>query len=152
MADLNLSVPTGDISVTSTPKTWLTIKAPANQRVKIKGVEIFGKGTTNSDTPVKVELGLITTDGQTGTATSVTPLAQDGDMAETAQTVCFKSYGTEPTTYGSILRTWAVHPQTGLVVYFPLHDEIKLKGGQELGFRLTANQTEPMDMNVIIEE
>lgn len=152
MSALNLQVQTGEISVTSTPKTWLTIKAPANQRVKIKGWGIFGKGTSNTDTPVKVEIALITTDGETGTATAVTPVPNDGDMGETPQSTCFKSYGTEPTTYGAIMRTLEVHPQTGLVEYLPLHDEIVLKGGTELGFRLTSNQNEPMSLNVFIEE
>jgi hypothetical protein len=152
MADLNLQINAGEISVTSTPKTVLTLKAPATQRLKIKGFEVCGKGTSNTDTPVKVELGLITSDGQTGTATAVTPNPLDGDLSETPQGTYFKNYGTEPNTYGNILRTWEVHPQTGLFLYFPLHDEIKLKGGQELGVRLTSNQAETMSLVAIVEE
>src|SRR5262249_19236527 len=56
MSALNFQVATGETSITSTAKTVVTITAPANQRVKIKGVSIFGKGTSNTDTPVKVEL------------------------------------------------------------------------------------------------
>src|SRR5205823_2986459 len=105
-------------SVTSTAKTFLTMKAPTNQRLKVKGFEICGKGTSNTDTPVKVELGLITTDGQTGTATAVTAVPLDGDVTSGTPTgTYYKNYGTEPTTYGSILRTWEIHPQTGLFLY-----------------------------------
>lgn len=150
MADLNLQVSVGEVSVTSTPKTQLTIKAPANQRLKIKGFEVFGKGTSTTDTPVKVEIGLVTADSVPGTSTpTVTP--HDGDYAETAQGTYKTGYSTEP-TYGNILRTWEVHPQTGLIVYFPLHDEIKLKGAQELGVRLTSTQAETMSLNAIVEE
>jgi hypothetical protein len=152
MADLNLAVSAGECAVTNVAKTFLTLKAPTNQRIRIKGIEIFGKGTSNTDTPVKVELGRITTDGQTGTATAVTPDPLDEDSAETPQGTYYKNYGTEPTTYGHIMRVWEVHPQTGLVVYFPLHDEIKLAGGKEMGIRLTSNQNETMALNVIVEE
>jgi hypothetical protein len=152
MADLNLQINAGEVAVTNVAKTFLTMKAPTNQRIKIKGFEICGKGTSNTDTPVKVELGLITTDGQTGTATAVTPGPHDGDFAETPQGSYFKNYGTEPTTYGAILRTWEVHPQTGLFIYFPMHDEIKLKGGQELGVRMTSNQNETLALVAVVEE
>jgi hypothetical protein len=40
MAALNLQVSPGEISVTSTAKTFLTLKAASNQRVKLKGFEI----------------------------------------------------------------------------------------------------------------
>ena len=152
MACLSLQLALGEISITSTPKTFLTVKAPANQRVKIKGFEIYGKGTSNTDTPVKIELNLITTDGETGTATAVTPQPLDTDLAETPQGTYYKSYGTEPTTYGANLRTMEVHPQTGLVIYYPLHDEVIVAGGKEVGFRFTSNQNETMAFTVIVEE
>jgi hypothetical protein len=82
----------------------------------------------------------------------VTPVANDGDMGETPQGTYFKNYGTEPTTYSSIMRTYEVHPQTGFSLYFPLHDEIILKGGTEIGFRLTSNQNETMSLNILVEE
>jgi hypothetical protein len=151
MADLILQVPTGEVSLTGgTAKTVLTLKAPTNQRLKLKGLEVFGKGTSNTDTPVRCEIGLITTDGQT--PPTITPLPNDGDLGETPQGTYKGPYSSEPSTYGSILRTWEVHPQTGLVVYFPMHDEIKLKGGQELGVRLTSTQSETFSVNAIVEE
>lgn len=152
MSALNLSVSTGEISVTATPKTFLTLKAPANQRLKIRGLKFFGKSAVATDVPVKVELGLITTNGQTATATAITPPPIDGDLAETPQGSYFKNYGTEPTTYGTILDTLEVSPQTFLVLYFPEGQEIILKGGQELGLRLTATSTEVMSITAMVEE
>ena len=150
MADLNLQVNPGEISVTSATKTFLTIKAPANQRLRIKGIEVFGKGTSNTDTPVKLEIGNITADAVGGTSTP-TVSAHDGDYGETAQATYKTGYASEP-TYGNIYRTWEVHPQIGLVVYFPLHDEIKLKGGQGFALRLTSNQNETVAVNLLVEE
>ncbi len=150
MADLNLQVNCGEISVTSTTKTFCTIKAPANQRLRIKGIEVFGKGTSNTDTPVKLEIGTVTADSVGGTS-APTVSAHDGDYAETPQATYKTGYSSEP-TYGNIYRTWEVHPQIGLIVYFPLHDEIKIKGGAELGIRLTSTQSETMSLNVIVEE
>jgi hypothetical protein len=152
MADLNFKVSTGEASITSTAKTVATITAPANQRVKIKGISIFGKGTSNTDTPVKVEL-LRYASISGGTAGSVTTSKPDGDMGETVQSTIAGNYSAEPTyTTGVTEETWEVHPQTGMSVYFPLHDEIKLKGGQGFALRATSNQNETLSFNVLCEE
>jgi hypothetical protein len=155
MADLLCSASVPAASVTSTAATFILLKAPANQRVKIKGLEIFGKGTSNTDTPVKVELLTATaiSGGTAGTAPTVLP--QDTEMAETIQTTATGNYSAEPTytpAGGNVLRTWYIHPQTGAAVYLPMHDEIKLKGGTYLGVRLTSNQSETFGLNVIFEE
>jgi hypothetical protein len=150
MADLNLQCNVGECSVTSTTKTFFTVKAPANQRMRIKGLEVMGKGTSNTDTPVKVEIGKVTADAVGGTS-AVTTSPHDPDYAETPQATYKTGYGSEP-TYGNIYRTWEVHPQTGLIVYFPMHDEIKISGGTELGIRMTSNQSETMALVVIVEE
>lgn len=150
MSALKLQGNVGEISVTSTTKTFATVKAPANQRLKIKGFEITGKGISNTDTPVKVEVGLVTADAVAGT-TSITMTPNDGDLAETPQGTYKTTYASEP-TYGNIMRTWEVHPQAGLFYNFPEHDEIVIKGGSELGVRFTSNQNETMGLVVLVEE
>jgi hypothetical protein len=151
MAALNLQIATGEVSLTgSTPKTVFSLTAPANQRIKLKGLEIFGKGTSNTDTPIKVEISKITTDG--GTATTATAQPLDGDIGTTPQGTYKTNYTAEPSTYGANLRTWEVHPQTGLINYFPLHDEIIVKEGTEIGVRLTSGQAETVSLNAIVEE
>jgi hypothetical protein len=151
VADLILNVPTGEISlVAATAKTVLMAKAPTNQRLKIKGIEIFGKGISPTDVPMKIELSIITTDG--GTATTITPQANDNELAETPQGTYKANYSVEPTTYGANLRVWEVHPQTGLIVYFPMHDEPTLKGGTIFGVRVTAAAAQTLSANLIIEE
>jgi len=152
MSALNFQVSTGESSFTSTAKTAITVVAPSNQRVKIKGLEVFGQGTSNTDTPVKVELMTFASISG-GTAGTVTTSKQDGDMGETIQSTIAGNYTAEPIyTTGVTVRVWNVHPQTGIAVYFPLHDEILLKGGAGFGVRLTTNQNETMSVNLICEE
>jgi hypothetical protein len=153
MSALNLSIPSGEVSLTaSTAKTVLTAKAPSNQRLRVKGLEIFFKSTSPTDTPVKIDIARITTDGQTGTATAITPAKLDDEMAETAQGTYFAAYGTEPTSYGAIIRTWEIQPQIPFCVYFPQGDEIYIKGGNELGIRLNPGQNQTCSVNLIVEE
>jgi len=150
MSALPLQCNVGEVAVTSVTKTFFTVKAPANQRLKIRGLEVSGKGTTNTDTPVKIELGIVTADAVGGT-TSVTASPLDGDLAETPQGVYKTTYASEP-TYGTILRTWEIHPQAALIYPFPQGMEIIVKGGVELGLRMTSNQAETMALVLIIEE
>lgn len=153
MADLNFQATVGEVTVTSTAKTFILFTAPANQRLKVKGLEVFGKGIANTDTPVKIELirAASITGGTAGTAPVVSPL--DGDVAETVQTAVTGNYSAEP-TYNTVtvLRTLECHPQTGQVIYYPVGLEIKLKGGTVFAIRLTSNQTETMSINLIAEE
>jgi hypothetical protein len=151
MADLNISVPTGEVSlVAATAKTCITMTAPANQRLKLLGFEVYGKSASPTDTPVKCELYRITTDG--GTATTITPAPNDDDEAETPQGVYKGNYTVEPTTLGALLRTFEVHPQTGIIYMFPVGQEIRVKGGKELGMRLTAVAAQTFAINFIVEE
>lgn len=151
MAAYNLSVPSGEVAlVAATAKTVVKVQAPANQAIRILGIEFFGKGVSNTDTPIKVELSRITTDG--GTATTVTPAANDDDQSMTAQGVYKAAYTVEPTTYGANMRTWEVHPQTGLMYMFPLGQEIIVKGGNIWGVRCTATQNQTVSCNLIVEE
>lgn len=152
MSALNVQVATGETAITSTAKTVATITAPANQRVKIKGVSVFGKGTSNTDTPVKIEL-MTYASISGGTAGSVVTSKQDGDMGETVQSTVNGNYSAEPTYTSPVtVQLWECHPQTGYSVFFPMHDEIVLKGGTGFAVRLTSNQNETMSVNVTFEE
>jgi len=151
MAGLNLHAPSGEVSLSAaTARTVLSITAPANHRVKLKGLEVFGKGTSTTDTPMKVEVSRVTTDG--GTATTLTPAKNDENAGETPLSTVRGSYTAEPSTYGANLKTWEVHPQTGLVVFFPPGDEVVIKGGNEIAVRITAAQAQTVSVNAYYEE
>jgi len=149
MAQLKFHAPTGEIALSAnTAKTLLTIVAPSNIRVLLKGIEIFFKGTSSTDTPVKVDIFRFSTDG---TGTSQNFYVNDENAGETVQTTGKNNYSAEP-TLGNIIKTWEIHPQTGLVVYFPPGEEIVIKGGNKLGIRATPTQSETVSLNGYLEE
>lgn len=151
MADLNFKISTGEASITSTAKTVIAIVAPTNQRVKIKGVKVWGKGTSNTDTPVKVEL--ITATGISGgTVGSVVTQKTDTEMGETIQSTITGNYSVEPTYTSPVIDMFEVHPQTGVADYYPTDFEVKLKGGTGFAVRLTSNQAETMAVTLLCEE
>lgn len=148
MAGLNLHAPSGEVTVSTSVKTVISLIAAANHRVKIKGVEIFFKGTVATDAPAKVEFGRFSSDG---TGSSGTVHYNNEDDSETIQTTTKTGYTAEP-TYTSVFKTWEVHPQTGLVVYFPPGEEIIVKGGNKAGIKVTAAATVICSVNLLIEE
>jgi hypothetical protein len=151
MAGLLLHAPTGELSLTGgSAKTCWTLKAPANHRVKILGIEIFFKGTSSSDTPVEIQLSRVTTDG--GTSSSLTPSKNDENAGESPLSTVSYNYSAEPSTYGANLKTWEVQPQTGVIVYFPQGQEVVVKGGNEIGLLLKSTQNETVSIDVIYEE
>lgn len=151
MAGLRLHVPTGEVSLSAnTAKTVITLTAPSNHRVLIRGIEVFFKGISPTDTPVKIEISRITTDG--GTASSPTIAKNDENAGETPLSTVKSAYSAEPSTYGNNLKTWEIQPQTGLINWFPPGEEIVVNGGNEIGIRMTAGQAETVSCNVYYEE
>src|SRR5713101_4062389 len=109
MAGLNLHYPSGEVALTAaTAKTPITVVAAANHHVKIKGVEIFFKGTSPTDTPAKIIFYRFTTDG---TGTTGTLYVNDENAGETIQATGKINYTAEP-TLGNNFKVWDVHPQT----------------------------------------
>ena len=84
--------------------------------------------------PAIVELIRLTTDG---TMTAVTPVKQNDSLAEGIGATAAKPNSGEPTT-GDVLRTWYVHPQTGLVAMFAPDARPVVGGGDRIGIQVTA--------------
>ena len=151
MAGLLVDAVAAEVALTATTaRTVLTITAAANHRVKILGYHVSFKGTSNTDEPVKFELARITTDG--GTSSALTLLKRNNSDDETIQTTARHSYTAEPSAYGDVLISDRIHPQTGHVIYFPLGQEIPVKGGQIFGARLTAAQNQTVSVKLVIDE
>lgn len=153
MADLRVQVSTGEIAAGSTAKTFIALIAPSNQRVKIKSVEVFGKGTANTDPPAKIELVTFASkSGGTDSASNITSKL-DGDLGETVQTTVNGPYTVEPTyTTAVVVRTWECHPQIGLVYQFLDGDEIKIKGGAGFAVRITQSGMDTFSLVITFEE
>lgn len=153
MADLRVQVSSGEIAAGASAKTFIALTAPSNQRLKIKSVEVFGKGTSNTDPPAKIELVTFASkSGGTDAATNVTSKL-DGDFGETVQTTVNGPYTAEPTyTTAVVVRTWECHPQVGLVYQFLDGDEIKIKGGTGLALRITQAGSDTFAAVITFEE
>lgn len=150
MAGLQIALSSGEISlVAATTKTVAMLTAPTNHRVRVSGFSAYFKDIVVTDTPVKIEIGRCSTAGTPGS--SPTPVKKDDSLAETVLTTGGINFSAEP-TYTDILEMLEIHPQTGLKQYYPLTQEIMIKGGGRLGVRMTAAQNQTVAFNFEAEE
>lgn len=111
----------GDVALTAaTAKTILSVINAANSLVRVVELGVSFDGTSGTAEPVTVELCSSTQAGA-GTSTSHTP-AQVRGPTRTVQATAARNYTAEPTAL-TVLKRWLVHPQTGLVIQFPLGRE-----------------------------
>lgn len=111
----------GDVALSAaTAKTILNVIAAANALVRICEMGVSFDGVSPTAEPVTVELCSSTQAGA-GTSTSHT-IVQCRGPTRTVQGTAQRNYTAEPTTL-TVLKRWLVHPQTGLVVQFPLGRE-----------------------------
>ena len=134
--------------VANTPKTVVRIKAPTNQRAKVLGYGFYFDGTSNSATPVQIQIGRISADG---TFTAATPLPNEEELTETFQTAVGVNASAEP-SYSNYLKTLTVHPQLGYEYLAPLGQEVIVKGGGMLGFVVNAPSAVDVRGYVMFEE
>lgn len=136
MARLRFSITTeGEVALAgATAKTVLQVAAPANQRVAVRSFGVSFDGISGSAEPVLVELLRQTT---AGTMSACTEVVEDDSLPETVQAVGQRAASVEPTA-GSVIRSYEVHPQSGIERVFGPDEEIIVKGGGRLGLRLTA--------------
>jgi hypothetical protein len=143
MARLNWSVTTeGELALTAaTAKTILQVLAPTNQRLALKSVSVSFDGTAADAEPVLVDLLRQTS---AGTMTAATEVKEDGLGSEAIQGVGTKNATVEPTA-GDVIRTYEVHPTSGLERVFGADEEILIPGAGRLGLRCNA----PAGVNVV---
>lgn len=101
------------------------VAAPANQRVAIEGIGVFGYANA-AQTPGLVSMCTATSQGSTGT--SLTPKSIDGDDSETFQSSWLSLPSTPPSSI-AVIDDRGVNPQIGLEVYFPGQLAYMVKGG-----------------------
>lgn len=149
MAALQGQAPLGSTPLTAnTAKTVIRVKAATNQRTKVLGYGFYFDGTSNSATPVQIQIGRISADG---TFTAATPLPNEEELTETFQTSVGTAASAEP-TYSNYLKTLTVHPQLGYEYLAPLGQEIVVKGGGMLGFVVNAPAAVNVRGYVMFEE
>jgi hypothetical protein len=133
----------GDIALSAaTAKTIMMVINAANSLIRVCEIGVSFDGVTSTNEPVTVEL-VNSTQATAGTSTSHTILQCRGPT-RTVQATAARNYTVEPTTL-TVLKRWLVHPQTGLVIQFPLGREPEqVTTADGLGIRCTA----PANVNV----
>ena len=111
----------GDVALSAaTAKTVLSVIAASGGTFSLIEFGVSFDGTSASAEPVTVELCYSTQAGA-GTSTSHT-ITQTGGGTRTVQSTAARNYTAEPTTL-TVWKRWLVHPQTGIVIQFPLGRE-----------------------------
>ena len=118
----------------ATAKTVMQLTAPTNQRLKIQAISIFFDGTSTTGQPVQYRVLRQTT---AGTMTTQPPVLIEPELTETIQATGQVNATVEPTA-GAVLEVGAVHPQTGLTIFYPFGQEIIVGGGGRVGIELNA--------------
>ncbi len=149
MAGVYFTMGTGEISLSAaTAKTILEVTAASNHRVLIHEIAVMFKGVTVSNEPVTVEL---TRFAATGTGTGGTPQKVDPDYSETIQ-ASFKYNDTAEPATQTVLRSWAIHPQSGIIYPLPINRPIPVPGGDLIGIRCTADDVVTVLADIVAEE
>lgn len=146
MAALTFHVNSGEVALAAaTAKTVLQIKAPANQRVVVKGLRIFGKQAAGGSDPV-VKVRMTRSTANFGTGTSATPGKNDPSDSETIQSTAASNFTVEPTSPTDSGLWWEFQPQLGIEEFLPLDMVIKIPGGQSVNFEMTTPSGTPTVM------
>ncbi|AMV23425.1 hypothetical protein VT84_03380 [Gemmata sp. SH-PL17] len=152
MAGLVLHVNSGEVALAaSAAKTVLQIKAPANQRVLVKSLRLFGKAAAGgTGVPVKVRATRST--ANFGTLSGATSGKNDSSDSETIQTTCGANATVEPTTPTDTGLLWEVPDQSGVIEFLPPGMEIRIPGGTALNIECTSTGTPTVAVQATYEE
>ena len=142
MSGVRFKAVTGQIATGTSAKTLLQVVAAANHGILIDEISISFAGTSNTATPIKVDVLRQTT---AGTMSALTPVKDPDDSDETLQVTAQHTATAEPTA-GDVLLSEHIHPQQGYTWQAPFGRSIKIGGGDRLGVRTTA----AADVNAIV--
>lgn len=129
---------TADIALSAaTAKTVASVINSSAGLIRVTEFGVSFDGTSGSAEPVTVEL-CASTQATAGTPGSTPTPVRISGATRTAQAATALNYSAEPTVL-TVLKTWLVHPQTGIVIQFPLGREPQQNtGSNALSLRLTA--------------
>lgn len=151
MAGLNMNVPSGNVAlVASTAKTVLQIKAPTNQRIKVKTVRCTGKGIVVTDQPIYVRI--TRSSANFGTGSAATPGKTNTSNGETIQSTCASNFTVEPTSPTHSGYEVNFHPQNGVMEQYQFDVPLEIAGGNSVNFEATAAQAQTVNFSVLYEE
>lgn len=149
MAGLICDVNIPQTSLTSgTTYNLLAATAPANQRIRIRGLKFFG-AAPSAQTPGLLQFCSAASGGSGGTA--ITPKPREGENTETPQS----TWQNLPTTAPSSIVAYnsaEVNPQVGLIDTYPDPEGYFIKGGTYWVLQFTPQWTGNYSGTLVIEE
>ena len=133
------------VSESSTARSTIGLKCPANQCVETWGIDIGFDGTTSTNGPAIVEVCSCTwaTNSPGTNSTSITLVAFDSGRPETIQSTAAKAWtaGNEPTVL-TVMRAFDVPSYMGSgIIPLPIMKPFLSKGGNGIVLRITMPST-----------
>jgi hypothetical protein len=120
----------------ATAKTIVNVINGTNALIRITQLGVSFDGTSATAVPVVVELCKSTQAGA-GTSTAFT-IIQERGPTRTVQATAAVDYSAEPTVL-TVIRTWLVHPQSGITVpFYPGREPEQTTSVNALCLRCTA--------------
>lgn len=125
----------------ATEETLLQLRGATNAKAKLLEWGVSFDGTTVTNSPVRVRLARMTTDG---TATGATEVPWDPDDPATAKLTGFHSFTAMP-TIGDVLEDHEIHPQGGIFKQYPLGREPTIDAAATSRLGITVNAPEAVN-------
>lgn len=138
----------GGVSTGTAPKTLIQLIAAANHGIELAEMHIGFHGLINSHKPITVTLER--QDGD-GTMSELTLVKNNDSVTDSLDTTAQHTATVEPTSDG-VVRTWTVHPQTGLSIAFPADTRPKVGAGDRMGLVVHAENDVTADACLVFRE
>lgn len=144
---------THTLSLATSDKCVLQLKAASNHDIVVKQILVTFNGNDNTEVPPLIHLVRQTDVGSGGTALTGYPTNErfTGTIQTTAIGGAFAGEPTEDGTPKRIFRGRA-HPQSGLLVPLDYDDPIVIKGGGWLGLKINPADAHTCEIYIKIME
>lgn len=140
---------TGDITCSAgVAETVLQLLAASNIAVNVWGFGVAFDSISATDEPCTVNL---VRQSDVGSLSAGTIVSNDPGRDETLQTTAFVGPQTDPTDSADV-RTYLVHPQSGIEREFTERTKIIVPGGARLGLQVIAPAEQDCRAFILIEE
>lgn len=154
MAGLAVTIKPPTISGVNGAQKILTLTAPTNQRIKIRGFQISTTSTSTTGAPIPLTIARASSvsSGTSFTGSDSIVATNDADAGETPQVS--GAYGSVTATIGEIIWYKKFPPITGEAVMVPFdqQDRFIINGGETVAFFITTGSSLDIDISVFIEE
>lgn len=138
MAGLEFTATSGYVSLSTSEKTCIQIKAPSSQGVWLKGTRVTGgQAAGGTDAAVKMRQTLSTANFGTSGSTATTGPTNDW-MSQSVNSTCGANFSAEPTSPTDLGDYTYFNPEAGYEILWPRSEWRFIKPGSARNISLTA--------------